>query len=106
MRPFSGWPNLYFLYVRFSFAEDASTRVIFSGRKTINRSVIGEKLDGKFGTAEHCMEKGFLDAIIPRSEHREKISNLLSIMLHQKQNLNSEQNAEASMDTKRPISAA
>lgn len=65
----------------FSFAENASTQVIFSGRKTIE-SVIGEKLDGKFGTAEHCMEKGFLDAIIPRSEHREKISNLLSIMLH------------------------
>jgi len=103
--PLAGGLTCIFYMSDFSFAEDASTRVIFSGRKTIE-SVIGEKLDGKFGTAEHCMEKGFLDAIIPRSEHREKISNLLSIMLHQKQILNSEQNAEASMDTKRPISAA
>lgn len=81
--PLAGGLTCIFYMSDFSFAEDPSTRVIFSGRKTIE-SVIGEKLDGRFGTAEHCMEKGFLDAIIPRNEQRDKITNLISIMLHLK----------------------
>lgn len=102
--PLAGGLTCVFYMSDFQFAEHEQTRIIFSGRRTIE-SVIGEKLDASFGLAPHTLEKGFLDGIIYRKEHREKISNLLSIMLHDKKNIDQD-NAETTVDSKRPISAA
>jgi acetyl-CoA carboxylase carboxyl transferase subunit beta len=69
----------------FSFCEDESNLIIFSGRKTIE-SVIGEKLDADFGTGGFLLKKGFIDDIVPRHKQKEMLSNLLSILLHVNQN--------------------
>ncbi len=53
---------------------------MFAGPNVIKRT-IGEDLPDGFQTAGYLLEKGFVDRIIHRKNHREELSNLLSILL-------------------------
>jgi len=64
----------------FVFAESENTKIMFAGPGVIKRT-IGEDLPQGFQTAGYLLEKGFVDRIIPRKNHREELSNLLSILL-------------------------
>jgi acetyl-CoA carboxylase carboxyl transferase subunit beta len=48
----------------------------FAGRRVIEETV-KEKLPENFQTAEYLKSHGMIDLVIPRSEQRHKISNLL-----------------------------
>jgi acetyl-CoA carboxylase carboxyl transferase subunit beta len=64
----------------FVFAESELTKIMFAGPNVIKRT-IGEDLPDGFQTAGYLLEKGFVDRIIHRKNHREELSNLLSILL-------------------------
>ena len=49
----------------------------FAGRRVIEQT-IKHKLPDNFQTAEYFMEHGFIDAIVPRSELRNVITQILS----------------------------
>ena len=50
----------------------------FAGRRVIEQT-IGEKLPEGFQSAERMLERGFLDAIVPRQQLRSTIIHLLSL---------------------------
>ena len=53
----------------------------FAGQRVIEQT-IGQKLPEGFQRAEFMMEHGFVDAVVPRSELRDALGELL--MLHEK----------------------
>ena len=55
---------------------EPGARVGFAGRRVIEETV-KETLPDDFQTAEYLKSNGMIDLVIPRSEQREKISNLL-----------------------------
>ena len=65
----------------FVFAESENTKIMFAGPGVIKRT-IGEDLPNGFQTAGYLLKKGFVDRIIHRKNHREELSNLLSILLN------------------------
>ena len=65
----------------FVFAESENTKIMFAGPGVIKRT-IGEDLPSGFQTAGYLLKKGFVDRIIHRKNHREELSNLLSILLN------------------------
>ena len=67
----------------FVFAESELTKIMFAGPNVIKRT-IGEDLPEGFQTAGYLLEKGFVDRIIHRKNHREELYNLLSILLNLK----------------------
>ena len=67
----------------FVFAESELTKIMFAGPNVIKRT-IGEDLPEGFQTAGYLLEKGFVDRIIHRKNHREELHNLLSILLNLK----------------------
>ena len=67
----------------FVFAESELTKIMFAGSNVIKRT-IGEDLPEGFQTAGYLLEKGFVDRIIHRKNHREELHNLLSILLNLK----------------------
>ncbi len=67
----------------FVFAESENTKIMFAGPNVIKRT-IGEDLPDGFQTAGYLLKKGFVDRIIHRKNHREELSNLLSILLNLK----------------------
>ena len=50
----------------------------FAGKRVV-RQTIGEELPSDFQTAEFQMKNGFLDAIVPRSDQRAYLANMLRI---------------------------
>ena len=58
-------------------AEPGAT-VGFAGRRVIE-GTIGEKLPDSFQSAEFVLEHGFCDAIVPRSQMKSTLSDLLSL---------------------------
>ena len=60
-------------------AEPGST-IGFAGRRVIEETV-KEKLPGAFQKAEYLLEHGMVDIVSDRRQHREVLSNLLSITL-------------------------
>ena len=53
----------------------------FAGRRVIEETV-KEKLPEDFQTAEYLKSHGMIDIVIPRSEQKLKISNLLRSLTH------------------------
>jgi acetyl-CoA carboxylase carboxyl transferase subunit beta len=53
----------------------------FAGRRVIEETV-KEKLPDDFQTAEYLKSHGMVDIVIPRSEQKLKISNLLRSLTH------------------------
>ncbi|MEX1062250.1 MAG: acetyl-CoA carboxylase, carboxyltransferase subunit beta [Balneolaceae bacterium] len=53
----------------------------FAGPRII-RQTIGRDLPDAFQTAEYLLDHGFLDFIVPRPRMKEKLSELLKIVLH------------------------
>ena len=64
----------------FNVAEPGAL-IGFAGPRVI-RQTIGRDLPEDFQTSEYLLEHGFLDFIIPRTEMKEKISQLLKLVLH------------------------
>ena len=56
----------------------------------------GEELPENFQKAEHVLECGFVDNIIPRKDLSKKISQVLSILLKKNSEVSSENNEQAS----------
>ena len=53
----------------------------FAGRRVIEETV-REKLPDDFQTAEYLQDHGMVDSVIPRSEQRQKIAQILSLLTH------------------------
>ncbi len=53
----------------------------FAGPRVI-RQTIGRDLPEGFQTSEYLLEHGFLDFIVPRTEMKEKLTQLLKLVLH------------------------
>tara|TARA_R110000868_G_scaffold410693_5_gene699861 strand:+ start:40142 stop:40987 length:846 start_codon:yes stop_codon:yes gene_type:complete len=66
----------------FNVAEPEAL-IAFAGPRVV-RQTIGRDLPEGFQTAEYLLEHGFLDFIVPRTEMKEKLSQLLKIILHKK----------------------
>ena len=64
----------------FNIAEPGSL-IGFAGPRVI-RQTIGRDLPEGFQTAEYLLDHGFLDFIIPRTKMKDKLSNLLKVVLH------------------------
>lgn len=52
----------------------------FAGRRVIEETV-REKLPEDFQTAEYLQEHGMVDMVLPRAEQKEKIGNILSMLM-------------------------
>ena len=63
----------------FNVAEPGAL-IGFAGPRVI-RQTIGRDLPEGFQTSEYLLEHGFLDFIIPRTEMKEKISQVLKLVL-------------------------
>ena len=85
----------------YNMAEPGAT-IAFAGARVI-KSTVNEDLPQGFQKSEYVLESGFLDAIVQRSEIKNKISSLLSILLHKhpeaKENLTNE-SSELSFENK------
>lgn len=66
----------------FNVAEPGAL-IGFAGPRVI-RQTIGRDLPEGFQTSEYLLEHGFLDFIVPRTEMKEKLSQLLKLILHKK----------------------
>lgn len=66
----------------FNVAEPGAL-IGFAGPRVI-RQTIGRDLPEGFQTAEYLLEHGFLDFIVPRTEMKEKLTQLLKLILHKK----------------------
>ncbi len=66
----------------FNVAEPGAL-IGFAGPRVI-RQTIGRDLPEGFQTSEYLLEHGFLDFIIKRTEMKEKITQLLKLILHKK----------------------
>jgi len=66
----------------FNVAEPGAL-IAFAGPRVV-RQTIGRDLPEGFQTAEYLLEHGFLDFIVPRTEMKEKLSQLLKLILHKK----------------------
>lgn len=64
----------------FNIAEPGSL-IGFAGPRVI-RQTIGRDLPEGFQTAEYLLEHGFLDFIVSRTKMKDKLSNLLKVVLH------------------------
>ena len=53
----------------------------FAGRRVIEETV-REKLPEDFQTAEYLQDHGMVDAVVPRSEQRTKIGQIISLLTH------------------------
>ena len=67
-------------------AEPGAT-IGFAGRRVIEETV-KEELPSNFQTADYLKEHGMVDIVASRNEHREVISNLLSIIMNNPKNVN------------------
>ena len=54
----------------------------FAGRRVIEETV-REKLPEDFQTAEYLQEHGMVDAVVGRPDQRDKLANLISMMMGQ-----------------------
>ena len=66
----------------FNVAEPGAL-IAFAGPRVV-RQTIGRDLPDGFQTAEYLLEHGFLDFIVPRTEMKAKLSQLLKLILHKK----------------------
>lgn len=55
----------------------------FAGRRVIEQT-INKKLPANFQSAENNLKNGFIDAIVPRNEQEEKLSQLLALFTSKK----------------------
>lgn len=53
----------------------------FAGKRVIEQT-IGEKLPDGFQSAEYLEEKGMVDVIVPRSEQKKTIANLITMLMN------------------------
>ncbi|MGC6530574.1 MAG: acetyl-CoA carboxylase, carboxyltransferase subunit beta [Candidatus Puniceispirillaceae bacterium] len=53
----------------------------FAGRRVIEETV-REKLPDDFQTAEYLQDHGMVDLVVPRSEQRQKIAQVISLLTH------------------------
>ena len=53
----------------------------FAGQRVIKQT-IGADLPEGFQTAEFLLEHGLIDAIVPRSEHKKFLSNMITYLTH------------------------
>ena len=67
--------------------------IAFAGRRVIEGTV-KEELPENFQKAEHVLDCGFVDNIIPRKNLSKKISQVLSILLKKNSEVNSENNEQ------------
>ena len=67
--------------------------IAFAGRRVIEGTV-KEELPENFQKAEHVLDCGFVDNIIPRKDLSKKISQVLSILLKKNSEVNSENNEQ------------
>ena len=67
-------------------AEPGAT-IGFAGRRVIEETV-KEELPPNFQTSDYLKEHGMVDIVASRHEHREVISNLLSIIMNKSTNVN------------------
>ena len=67
----------------FNVAEPGAL-IGFAGPRVI-RQTIGRDLPEGFQTSEYLLEHGFLDFIVPRTEMKEKLTQLLTLILHKNQ---------------------
>ena len=67
--------------------------IAFAGRRVIEGTV-KEELPENFQKAEHVLECGFVDNIIPRKDLSKKIGQVLSILLKKNSEVNSENNEQ------------
>ena len=61
-------------------AEPKAT-IAFAGRRVIEQTLRGEKLPDEFQTAEDLLKHGFIDAIVPRTQLKKTLAQLIA--LHQ-----------------------
>lgn len=66
----------------FNVAEPGAL-IAFAGPRVV-RQTIGRDLPEGFQTAEYLLEHGFLDFIVERTEMKEKLTQLLKLILHKK----------------------
>lgn len=66
----------------FNVAEPGAL-IAFAGPRVV-RQTIGRDLPEGFQTAEYLLEHGFLDFIVPRTEMKAKLTQLLKLILHKK----------------------
>lgn len=66
----------------FNIAEPGAL-IGFAGPRVI-RQTIGRDLPEGFQTSEYLLEHGFLDFIVKRTEMKEKLTQLLKLILHKK----------------------
>ena len=66
----------------FNIAEPGAL-IGFAGPRVI-RQTIGRDLPEDFQTSEYLLEHGFLDFIVPRTEMKEKLTQLLKLVLNKK----------------------
>ncbi|MCG8374682.1 MAG: acetyl-CoA carboxylase, carboxyltransferase subunit beta [Balneolales bacterium] len=66
----------------FNVAEPGAL-IGFAGPRVI-RQTIGRDLPEGFQTSEYLLEHGFLDFIVPRTEMKAKLTQLLKLILHKK----------------------
>lgn len=64
----------------FNVAEPGAL-IAFAGPRVV-RQTIGRDLPEGFQTSEYLLEHGFLDFIVPRTKMKEKLSQLLKVILH------------------------
>ena len=69
--------------------------VAFAGARVI-KSTVNEELPQGFQRSEYLLKTGFCDLILKRSELREKIGSLLSILLHKNSDIRNELKNEIS----------
>ena len=67
--------------------------IAFAGRRVIEGTV-KEELPENFQKAEHVLDCGFVDNIIPRKDLSKKIGQVLSILLKKNSEVNSENNEQ------------
>ena len=63
--------------------------IAFAGKRVI-QATVKEELSENFQKAEHVLDCGFVDLIVPREDLTNKIGMLLSILLKKKPGINSE----------------
>ncbi len=66
----------------FNIAEPGAL-IAFAGPRVV-RQTIGRDLPEGFQTAEYLLEHGFLDFIVDRTEMKDKLTQLLKLILHKK----------------------
>lgn len=80
--PTTGGVSASFAMVGDIHIAEPGAMIGFAGRRVIEETV-RETLPEGFQTAEYLLEKGMVDMVVPRSEMREKLIDIISILTQQ-----------------------